>query len=88
MWFWKREEIWIGYSMEEFNRLRRILDQSGIQYDYKIKDRMKLDLAGSHGGINGMARMGENPSYSKQYCLYVQKENFEYARHLISHPPE
>ncbi len=88
MWFWKRTELWLGYSMEEFNRLRRILDHNGIEYDYKIRDRIKMDPFGSERRINSMARMGEAPAYRKRYYLYVNKENDEYARHLISDSPK
>ncbi|MCI1965742.1 MAG: hypothetical protein LKJ17_06385 [Oscillospiraceae bacterium] len=79
---WKRKEVWVGNSMREWNRRRGILEQNGIRYDDKIKDRMKCDF---QGRINGMARMMENPAYSSMYYLYVSKQDFDRARFILEH---
>ena len=80
MWFWQRKEVWLGTSLQEFSRLRDLLAQNGIRYDYRTDDRMKFNF---DRRIAGMARVFENTDCNTMYYLYVRREDFERASELI-----
>lgn len=80
MWFWQRKEVWVGSSMQKFGRLRELLAQNGIRYDFRADDRMKFD---SDRRMTGMSRVFENPDFGTMYYLYVRKEDFERASRLV-----
>ena len=74
--FWKYKEVFVGYSMQEFNRIRDILKANNIKDDYRI-----VNL-----GSNSRARCGaygENPEYARMYYVYVHKSDYEQACALI-----
>ena len=39
MMFWNRREIFVGHSLQEFNRIRSVLKAEKIKYDY---NRVKM----------------------------------------------
>lgn len=43
MWFWRRREIYVGNSLEEFNRIRNLLEAHHIRCDYKTDSHMKAE---------------------------------------------
>jgi hypothetical protein len=36
--FFNKEEVYIGYSIEEFSKVREALKSNGIKYNYKVID--------------------------------------------------
>lgn len=79
MAFWRRVEVYMGYSMEEFNSRRFRLEQAGIRCEYKIMERT------GGGGFSGRRQggFGLNPDYSRQFYLYVDKDDVEEARAVL-----
>lgn len=85
MWFWQRKEVWVGNSMQEFSRLRELLSQNGIRYDYRIGSRQKFEF---DRRLTGLARMGSSPRFDTTYTLYVRREDFEYDCRLLNGSPD
>lgn len=82
---WKRKEVWVGNSMQEFNRLRQLLTQNGIDYDYSMNNQQRQDFNRSVavGRWTGF-RSRYDSRFDTIYYLYVSKENFERATRLFS----
>lgn len=73
--FWNRKEIYVGHSMQEFNRIRDALNTNRIKYEYRIINQS-----------SSRARFGtfnENMEYTRLYYLYVHKGNYEEAYNLL-----
>ena len=79
MWFWQRKEVWVGNSMEEFNRVRQTLVEHGIDYDYRMNNRQRLDF---NRNMASIGRMGSDPRFDTIYYLYVKKQDYENAMRL------
>lgn len=76
------ESLWIGTDLKKFNTIRDALDQAGIKYQYKVKDRMG-EWSG-RGTLRGSVGSGGNLSeQAKQYEILVEKNALENARAAI-----
>lgn len=84
MWFWQRKEVWVGNSMQEFSRLRELLSQNGIDYDYSMNNQQRLnfDRSGAVGRWTGF-RSRYDSRFDVIYYLYVRREDFERASRLV-----
>jgi len=79
-----KETVYLGYSIEKLSRVRQILEQNGIKYNYSVTD---------HGGqlldpVRGTARSafgsaGMDAGYEKQYEVKVGKKDSETAKKLL-----
>lgn len=79
---WNRKEIYNGFSIAEFNRLKDILSIKGINYDFKTVNRSAssgFDVSRARTGS-----MGENIKYSYEYYIYVHKDNYDEAVFVIN----
>lgn len=77
MLFWKRREVYHGFSLKEYSDLREILSTNGIKYDYRIINHNKK------GGGGRTGTFGLNPKFEHEYYLYVHKDFLEKAIHLL-----
>ena len=82
MCFFFKEDVYIGYSLEELARVRQALANEGIRYSYNVVDhsgqwRGRGTIRGNYGSA------GMNMNYSKQYTVSVKRKDFEKARHLV-----
>ena len=76
------ESIWIGTDMKKFNEIRNVLDKEGIQYKYKVKDRLgEWSGSGTFRGTVGSA--GIPADQSKQYEILVEKKDMAQAQNVI-----
>jgi len=82
LFIWNRKEIYNGFSIKEFNRIKDILSQKGIKYDYKTVNLKSSSLFDSTRGRVGS--MGENLDASYEYYLYVNKKEYDEAIFAIS----
>jgi hypothetical protein len=80
MLFWKRKELWLGNSMEEFSRIRQVLAKNHIRCDIKLKNRMQTDFGRR---TPASFQLGNNPLLDTMYYLYVDKDEYERAKYLI-----
>ncbi len=74
MWFWKRVEIYCGYSLNDFSELRDALASKHIKYDYRIVNNNKI----------GRGDLGINKNYAILYYLYVHKKDYDQAMYITS----
>ncbi|MFF3101920.1 hypothetical protein [Viridibacillus arvi] len=88
MYFFNKEVVYIGYSMEELSKVRAILKREDIDYTYKVIDPSGQWLGpGTNRGNFGS--FGMNKKYEKQYVVSVKKkdlENAKYFIHSVLHP--
>ena len=82
IFIWNRKEVYNGFSMEEFSRIKDILSAKGIQYDFKTVNRSTSSGFDSTRGRIGS--MGENLKYSYEYYIYVNKNNYDDALFVIN----
>jgi hypothetical protein len=83
MFFFNKEEIYIGYSLDELSKVKRILESKGIKYTYKAIDRSSQWLG--QGTIRGnFGSAGLNSNYEKQYVVSVKKKNSENAKYWVN----
>lgn len=84
MWFWRRREIYVGNSLEEFNRIRNLLEAHHIRCDYKTDSHMKAEW---DQRLISLERMGSNPAFATTYFLYVDRENYAFAENILHSAP-
>lgn len=84
MWFWQREEIYVGNSMQEFNRIRQILNENHIRNDYRMNNTQRLNFDRGYT----MGRWGADHRFDTIYYIYVGKQDFETARHILAEQNE
>jgi hypothetical protein len=70
--FWNQKEVFMGYSMQEFNEVLDILAANHIKYKYKLVDQNNF----RRGRIG---TFGENLDYSKLYYIYVHQRDYDTA---------
>ncbi|MBR0599964.1 hypothetical protein [Sinanaerobacter chloroacetimidivorans] len=78
-----RKEVYHGFSMEDFGRIRGILQDNQIKYTYKVlnpNNRGIFDAGHSNGGTLGL-----NLKYAYEYYLYVHKDDYEKSCYIINH---
>lgn len=81
MWFWNRQELYMGNSMEEYARIKQVLAQNGIRYDMKVSD---LSSPTAFSSNRAFGTFGLNHSVLKLYYVYVHKNDYDKAVYLIN----
>lgn len=80
-----KKEIYCGFDMAEFNRIRDVLDNAGIKHTYKVVDLIAPSCMMDR--LNGIrTASGADTSSAKamkQYYVYVSKNDFEKAEIII-----
>lgn len=83
MCFFKREDVYIGYSLVELSKVRTILEKEGIKYSYKVVNHLgQWFVHGTRRGTYGS--VGINLDYEKQYVVSVKKSDYENAKYLVN----
>jgi len=82
MFLFNREEVYIGFSMNDAHNVMTILKDHGIKYQYKV---INLSQKWTERGItrNASGNIGINRDFNTEYIVYVKKENVEEAEYLI-----
>ncbi|MEH7107487.1 hypothetical protein [Bacillus sp. JJ1764] len=83
MFFFNKEEVYIGFSMEDFSKVREILKSKGIKYTYKIIDHSAKWMSGGTSRGN-YGSIGMNSKFEKQYVISVKKKDSENARYWVN----
>lgn len=78
-----REDVYIGYSMEELAKVRQALVNEGIKYSYKVLDQSG-EWMGRGTTRSNFGSMGLNRDYSKQYTVSVKRRDYEQASYLVN----
>ena len=82
IFIWNRKEVYNGFSIDDFNRIKDILSEREIKYDFRTVNRTTSSAFDSTRGRIGS--MGENLKYSYEYYIYVNKDNYDEAVFLIN----
>ncbi len=85
LWVFNRKEVYTGFSLSDFARVRDTLAASGIRYDTKVVD-MSGRGRGVHSALIAADRYSSSTgstSYMKQYYVYVHKDDYERAVQLL-----
>lgn len=82
MFYFIKEDVYVGYSMKELAMVREVLTREGIKYNYKV-----IDTSGEWSGPGtSRGRFGSSktdPELEKQYIVSVRKKDAVNAKHLV-----
>ncbi len=77
-----RKELVITFDIKEQARVRSILADHGIDYHIKTANRMSPSPVSA--GVRGRTGMfGQSHDAVLEYIIYVKKDDYEKALHLI-----
>ena len=76
------EEVYMGFSMEDYAKARDAVTAAGIAYKRKLFAHAGAWL-GRGKVSHSTAIIGHHTDYSKQYRLFVRNADAEQARYLI-----
>ncbi|MEH7237636.1 hypothetical protein V7097_15785 [Bacillus sp. JJ1562] len=81
--FLNKEDVYIGYWMEELSKVRDLLESKGIKYSYKVinSSGKMLGRGTTRGNIGSI---GINHNYEKQYVVSVREKDSEAAKYWIN----
>ncbi len=68
------EEVYTGYSRDDFEAIVKWLEEKTITYKYKVFDR-------GRGRVSSLS--AKSDKYSAQFCIYVKKEELDEVRFLL-----
>ncbi len=71
-----RQELAVTFSLQEMIRIQNLLAENGLEYKVKTFLQHRIDRART-------GSMGMNPDEMYEYIIYVCKEDYETAMHLI-----
>ncbi len=83
MFLFNKEDVYIGYSLEELSKVRGILKKEGIKYTYKVISRSG-EWAGLGSKRGKFGNLGMKMDYEKQYVVSVKKNDYEKAKYLVN----
>jgi predicted transcriptional regulator YdeE len=82
MFLFNKENVYIGYSIEELSKVRGPLEKEGIKHSYKVVNHSgQWPGRGTRRGKFGS--YGIDMDYEKQYAVYVHRKDFEKVKHLV-----
>lgn len=76
-----KKDIYCGFDMAEFNRVRDALDNAGIKHTHKVMDLITPSCM--MGDFAGTRTVSAANTPAKQYCVYVSDSDFEKASIMI-----
>ncbi|MFD1781733.1 hypothetical protein ACFSFW_24100 [Fredinandcohnia salidurans] len=83
MFFFNKEDVYIGFSMEELSKVRAILEREGIKSSYKTIDPSGKWL-GPGTSRGNFGSFGINKNFEKQYVVSVRKKDAGNAKYFIN----
>lgn len=82
MLFFFKEEIYIGFLIEELAKVRTVLHEENIKYTIKVTDPSAQWVG--PGTVRGnVGSFGMNSEYEKQYQVFVKKKDAVQAKYLV-----
>lgn len=82
IFFFNKEDVYTGFSMEEFSKVRAVLQRKGIKYTNKVIDSSGR-WVGSGTSRGNFGSFGMNTNYEKQYIVSVRKKDAEDAKYFV-----
>lgn len=80
---WKKKEVYRGYSVERFNRIRDLMEQNGIRYQWDVDDRQTHFLGAGRTLRGSLGSAGLDMSAQREYVIKVPGAEAERAEFLI-----
>lgn len=80
---WNRREVWMGSSQQEFSRIKNLLAENGIPYDFNVRSTSWSGGRGLGDRGAGMMRTGEDVAQLNTYSIYVHKYEYEKSVRMI-----
>lgn len=78
IFFFNKEDVYIGYSMDEVSKIINILNENNIKYTHKVMKNLKSSEQ------FGLERYGMNMDYETQYTISVNQSDSEKAKYLVN----
>ena len=77
MFLLNKEDVYIGYSIEDVSNIVGILKKNNIKYKHKIVKLLRNDERFS------IKRVNVNMNYETQYTISVKQSDYKKAKYLI-----
>ena len=78
MFLLNKEDVYIGYSIEDVSNIVGILKKNNIKYKHKIVKLLRNDERFS------LRRVNVDMNYETQYTISVKQSDYEKAKYLIN----
>lgn len=78
IFLFNKEEIYIGYSIEEVSKIISTLTENNIKYEHKVLSLLSSDERFS------LRRVNLNMDYETQYTISVKESDYEKAKYLVN----
>jgi hypothetical protein len=78
LFLFNKEDIYIGYSIDEVAKITSILKENNINYKHKVVKLLRSDERFS------LKRVGVNMNYETQYTVSVKESDYEEAKYLVN----
>lgn len=82
IFIFRNKKLYTTYSLKEYEFITNILNQNNISYIHRVKDLSSPNLFEVNRGTRGT--FGMNQDSSKEYSIYVKKDVYESAKHIIN----
>ena len=79
-----RRELLITFSMKQQADIREVLDANKINYSIKVVNRNSPSVFSDTRARTGT--FGQNIDVAYEYIIYVNKDDFAFAKKLIGAP--
>lgn len=73
-----KEDVYIGYSIEEVSKVINILKENNIEYTHEAINDSR------YGDRFSLSRVGVNIDYQIQYTISVGKSDYAKAKYLVN----
>lgn len=82
-WIFGWKEVYLGYSLEKYNKVVDILINNDIKYNTDVKNQDSGAIG--RGSTRGSMPMSDlNMQYSRMYSVMVKKKDYDKALYLIN----
>lgn len=78
IFFFNKQDVYIGYSIEEVAKVINILKENNIKYAYKLMKHLR------DREMISFERVGMNMEYEAQYTISVKERDYEEAKYLVN----
>jgi len=73
-----KEDVYIGYSIEEVSKVINILKENNIKYTHKVINDLR------YGDRFSLSRVGVDIDYQTQYTISVGNSDYAEAKYLVN----
>lgn len=78
IFFFNKQDIYIGYSIDEVAIIINVLINNKIKYKHSVISSLRSDERFS------IKRVGVDMNYEKQYTISVKQSDYDRAKYLVN----